>query len=159
MKEKYQCVYFFKPERVNAIKVGSSLFPEPSNDFHEFKKHYPFGANLLGFIQCLDSEILKNDICDRIATKHIKNDFFNVSLSDVDDIISEFAIDNQLRLRSQFEESFSYFIGRKNSEPKNELIKEAYKTLKGKVRITDLAKQFGVTRQYVYALIKEIEQN
>jgi hypothetical protein len=175
-KEKqYGCVYFFRHVGLEPVKIGYSSNNNPIKRFNQFKTYAPYGAEILGFIQSDDAKELETLLHKKYALKRLDGEWFNLTVSEVNDIINLYTAKEQIKDRNNFQIEYAKFLENKKKVKEELPKKEELKLEKGNLTITDLIKEnyeknpnfnrlklaedLGVSRQHVHRVIRKMNKN
>ena len=74
-----QFVYFFKQNNIDAIKIGRASGESINDRFQSFKTYSPFGAEIIGYYECLNSIEEEKRLHKKYAAYRLNGEFFQIS--------------------------------------------------------------------------------
>lgn len=168
MKIKKQgCVYFFKHKNISGVKIGYSNYNSPIKRFNQFKTYAPFGAIMLGFIETHKAKKLESTLHKKYSEKRMHGEWFNISTSEVDNIIKFYSGEEKLQLRSLLWEKYAKEIKIFEDIKENDInedfsvfVDETIFTKEGYIKRTTLKKKYEsrfnekITPQEFYVKIR-----
>ena len=83
MKKNNGCVYFFKHVGLSPIKIGYSLDDNPCKRFDQFRTYAPYGAELIGFVNCEDPKKLETELHEAYKTKRLSGEWFEIEEGEI----------------------------------------------------------------------------
>jgi hypothetical protein len=170
MEEKRNgCVYFFKHNRLEPVKIGYSEHESPILRFRAFQTYAPYGGELLGFIITPEANELERTLHKKYSARRIWGEWFQLSIEEVKSIIELYTSIEEAKRKNNFyiryAEKVDEFEQKREKEKyqlTNEELKELIDTMmhKGKlyehgkiVNISEFARRHKTYRRRIYRLM------
>lgn len=102
MSNSKGCVYFFRHIGLSPVKIGYSSYASPKYRFETFKTYAPYGAEMLGFIMTEDPKSLESMLHVKFKDKRLAGEWFEVTDSDVNIVISLHSKMEDIKRKSDF---------------------------------------------------------
>lgn len=107
MVKKEGCVYFFRHVGLSPVKIGYSENESPISRFQSFKMYAPYGAEMLGFINCENPHKMEMELHKKYSCRRINGEWFEITEDEVSEIIKTKTTKVQSEERNSFWEEFA----------------------------------------------------
>jgi hypothetical protein len=158
------CVYFFKHKGISPIKIGFSGNESCLARFESFKTYAPYGAEIVGVIECFDPAALEKRLHYELRSVRLKGEFFDISVDDAQRIIDREMSDAQREEMSIFLRNYAFSKNRHvNLKDKTDIVIDIPSRVarawseNPRFNKSELAKQLNVSRVHIHRIVKQLK--
>lgn len=101
MRNEFGCVYFLKPVGFDFVKIGYSKEPNPDKRRVAMSMYYPYGLELVDFIQSYKPYELEKKIHKKLEAFRIKGEWFKVSKDQIETMVNLYTDAEDLSIRNE----------------------------------------------------------
>lgn len=84
------CVYFFKHNNRDYVKIGMSSKDTPCERFASFLTYAPMGGEILGYFRTTDPAYYECEIHRKLKNRRLHGEWFDVNYSDIEPFILKY---------------------------------------------------------------------
>lgn len=87
------CVYFFRHNDTDYVKIGMTKSDNPKKRFEAFKTYAPSGGEILGYINCKNYRQIEKELHRQYNAYRVNGEWFNITDSEVENSIDSYKTD------------------------------------------------------------------
>lgn len=101
MRNEFGCVYFLKPVGMDFVKIGYSKEPNPNKRRVAISMYYPYGVEIVDFIQSYKPYELEKKIHKKLDAFKIKGEWYKVSKDQIETLVNLYTDAEELSIKNE----------------------------------------------------------